>query len=210
MTKHKGSKIHKQQQVQSVRQSVHIHLDTRKKQRRRKKARAFRPVAMPPPVMRVVSNHIVLPENAGIPPQNFFEQRALKNQIAERSRLLNQEKTKLAVEENKELQQHNEVKKEEMQVREDAVAELSTIMEREPRTPEQLQKAKMLYPNRRNFPKSAESIQALIDKAGGKPNYQEPTQGSLAREAQAEYERRRRRLKEEYIKTGIPPRVSDD
>ena len=51
MTKQKGSKIHKQQQIQSVRQAVHIHLDTRKKQRRKKKARAFRPVAAPPPVI---------------------------------------------------------------------------------------------------------------------------------------------------------------
>jgi len=209
MTKRKGSTIHKQQQIQSVRQAVHIHLDTRKKQRRKKKARAFRPVAMPPPVMRVVSNHIVLPENAGVPPANFFQQQALKQKIAERSQLLQQEKTKLAVEESKELQEHNQVKKEEMEVREDAVAELSTIFEREPRTPDQLAKAKSLYPNRRNFPKSAESIQALIDKAGDTPNYSSPTAGSLAREAQAEYERRRR-MKEEYIKTGIPPRVSED
>jgi len=206
MTKHKGSKIHRQQQIQSVRQAVHIHLDTRKKQRRRKKARAFRPVAMPPPVMRVVSNHIVLPENAGIPPQNFFEQRAIKNQIAERSRLLNQEKTKLAEEEKQELQKHNEVKKEEMQVREDAVKNLEDVFDKRERTPEQLRKAKLLFPDKRRFTMDYDKMEKLI--ASAQPNYQEPTQGSLAREAQAQ--ERRRRLKEEYIKTGIPPRVSDD
>jgi len=205
MTKRKGSKIHKQQQIQSVRQAVHIHLDTRKKQRRKRKARGFRPVVAPPPVMRVVNNHIVLPENAGRPPVGFFEQQALKNQIAERSRLLQQEKTKLAVEESKELKEHNEIKKEEIELEKMLVEELSTTMEREPRTPDQLAKAKSLYPNRRNFPKNADSIQALIDKAANTPNYSTPTQGSLAREAQAEYERRRR-IKEEYIRTGVPPK----
>jgi hypothetical protein len=180
MTKRKGSKIHKQQQIQSVRQAVHIHLDTRKKQRRKKKARAFRPVAMPPPVMRVVSNHIVLPENAGIPPANFFQQQALKQKIAERSQLLQQEKTKLAVEESKDLQEHNQVKKEEMKVREDAVAELSAILDKTPRTPEQLAKAKSLYPNRRNFPKSAENIQVLIANAPP-PRFQQPTISSSSR-----------------------------
>ena len=105
MTKHKGSRIHKHNQIQHVKQSVHIHLDTRKKHTKKKKARAFRPadVLQLPPVNRVINNNIVLPENAGRTAVGFFQQQAVKAQEVAQSNLVKQIKTGLAEPEKKEL-----------------------------------------------------------------------------------------------------------
>jgi len=187
MTKQKGSKIHKQQQIQSVRQAVHIHLDTRKKHTKKKKARAFRPVAAPPPVMRVVNNHIVLPENAGRPAVGFFEQQAVKQQEKAQSNLVKQIKTELGEPEKKELAETKKVAEISNDVADDAVKGLEGVFDKSPRTPEQLAKAKSLYPNRRSFPKDYDKMEKLIASAPAVPRSQRPTASSTSRTQVDEY-----------------------
>jgi len=190
MTKHKGSKIHRQQQIQHVRQAVHIHLDTRKKHTKKKKARAFRPVVPPPPVMRVVNNHIVLPENAGRPAVGFFEQQAVKQQEKAQSNLVKQIKTELGEPEKKDLAETKKVAEISNDVADDAVKGLEGVFDKSPRTPEQLAKAKSLYPNRRSFPKDYDKMEKLIASAPAQPavpRSQRPTASSTSRTQVDEY-----------------------
>lgn len=183
MTKHKGSRIHKHNQVQHVKQSVHIHLDTRRKHTKKKKARAFRPSAVLqlPPVNRVVNNHIVLPENAGRPPVGFFQQQAVKAQEVAQSNLVKQIKTGLAEPEKKELADTNRVTEKEAEIADDAVKGLEGVFDKTPRTPEQLTKAKQLFPNRRSFPKDFNKMEKLIASAPAVPRSQQPTASSTSR-----------------------------
>lgn len=188
MTKHKGSKIHRQQQIQHVRQAVHIHLDTRKKHTKKKKARAFRPVVPPPPVMRVVNNHIVLPENAGRPAVGFFEQQAVKQQEKAQSNLVKQIKTELGEPEKKDLAETKKVAEISNDVADDAVKKLEPIFDDAKRTPEQLARAKQLFPERvgkrgkSGFPTKASAIQKLIDShKPAAPRSQQPTASSTSR-----------------------------
>ena len=190
MTKHKGSRIHKHNQIQHVKQSVHIHLDTRKKHPKKKKARAFRPadVLQFPPVNRVVNNHIVLPENAGRPAVGFFQQQAVKAQEVAQSNLVKQIKTGLAEPEKKELADTKEVAEITNDIADDAVKKLEPIFDDAKRTPEQLARAKQLFPERvgkrgkSGFPTKASAIQKLIDShKPAVPRSQQPTASSSSR-----------------------------
>ena len=186
MTKHKGSRIHKHNQIQHVKQSVHIHLDTRKKHPKKKKARAFRPadVLQLPPVNRVINNHIVLPENAGRPALGFFQQQAVKAQEVAQSNLVKQIKTGLAEPEKKELADTNKTDTKKNDIADDAVKGLEGVFDKSPRTPEQLTKAKSLYPNRRNFPNDFDKMEKLIASAPAQPappRFQQPTASSTSR-----------------------------
>tara|TARA_R110000823_G_scaffold221242_3_gene349776 strand:- start:7107 stop:7709 length:603 start_codon:yes stop_codon:yes gene_type:complete len=188
MTKHKGSRIHKHNQVQHVKQSVHIHLDTRKKHIKKKKARAFRPTAVLqlPPVNRVINNHIVLPDNAGRPALGFFQQQAVKAQEVAQSNLVKQIKTGLAEPEKKQLADTNKIDTKTNDIADDAVKDLEGVFDKSPRTPEQLTKAKQLFPNRRSFPKDYDKIEKLISSAP--PHSQQPTASSSSRTQVDEYD----------------------
>ncbi len=183
MTKHKGSRIHKHNQVQHVKQSVHIHLDTRKKVKRKKKARAFRPAAVLqlPPVNRVVNNHIVLPENAGRPPLGFFQQQAVKAQQVAQSNLVKQIKTGLGEPEKKELVDTKKVAGKEAEIADDAVKKLEGVFDKKKRTPEQKARAKQLIPGRRNFPLDYDEMEKLIASVQPAPA---PAQPALPRSQQ--------------------------
>ena len=213
MTKRKGSKIHKQQQIQNVKQAVHIHIGSKKKYvRKRKKARAFRPLPLPPVINRVVNTHIVLPENYSRPPMNFFEQQELKQRIKQQQQLTQLTKNEPTPTPDMKAEQNsqNEIIKEEMKAEEEAVSSMLPFLDKEPRTPDQLTKARALYPNRRNFPRTSIAIQELIDRAmtpsfaretassemrRGTPRTNPGGQLALALEAQLEFQRRAERRK---------------
>lgn len=190
MTKHKGSRIHKHNQVQHVKQSVHIHLDTRKKHTKKKKARAFRPadVLQLPPVNRVINNHIVLPDNAGRPAIGFFQQQAVKAQVVAQSNLVKQLKTGLAEPEKKQLEETKKIDTKKNDIADDAVKNLEGVFDKKKSTPEQKARAKLLFPDRKNFWSDFDRMEKLIASAPAPPHSQQPTASSSSRTQVDEYD----------------------